>query len=1045
MTTPEERPGARQVNELITRLRGADWDPTAERLADALWLARWIEPGDGPAAGASRGSPIAGADELPSGLPPADASAGARDTSGDSVREGDRERDRDRLRGTPVERTAPVSLYASVRHDGSPDGAFPVRAPAVGTLPGLLELQRALRPLIGYRPQLPPAQGSLDEDASADLSARSATVRPAFRAAERRGTEVQLLMDASATTSVWQLTLDSLRQTCEQLGAFRDVQVRYLHRGGDGTPLIGTGPDPEATRLRSAGQYRDTTGRRLTLVVSDCVGPLWQDGGAQRLLHRWLDGGSPLAVVQPLPPRLWPRTALPAEPGLLVRRQGTGGRVGFEADGYRPGGGPDALPVPVLLPTPAALGSWAKLLGGDGGRTVRGAAAWVRAHHHAMPAPSTAGGSRDPREVLAAFRASASPGAIQLAVHLAAVPLVLPVIQLVQEAMLPDTGPMELAEVLLSGILERLPGIEGSPGPRYAFVPGVQELLLQSLDKGAAVLVLKHLAEYFQRRFGRSARNFPALAVARLTDDADPAESFGHAPEPGQPREAATDDLFAEVPAGVVRWYIPEAAEPDRLAEAERLLRRWWAQGDPRLLHRARTLAEAVVTGAGVALDSAADDPDEGTGPNGRYPGGAQEGELRGLPRARLALGQVLHAMAETGKARREPAYARELLHLAERQLTGRALDTRFELAAVQHDLWQAEGDTAYLRAAADTLRTMVHEAAEAGRPLPDGAEGKRRLWLGRLLLSLAGTGRAERFGAAKAVRELRAAVDLLATTEEDGRQLCAALLDLSGALRRAGASSAERLANLDRAEAAAGDNDSLRLRCARARARVRRDSGDWVAADYGYAVAEEFTGRDSPERCELLAEWGEMLLEGADQATRAEGVLREALTGAPADRRLVARLHLLLGRALVGRHAAERFLPDLYEGCHELEQAGRHGPDPALRAEAWLALGRALRSFPAGHAPPARAADVLERALTEAVEARGTAPAAAGVARALHARGELRQSEDGGREAALADFRAAGAEWLRLASRFADGAEPVPWAEVQQTRERIAALEAAG
>jgi len=1040
-----EGPDAARVVELVRRLRAAGWDPSPEQVAEALWLAAWIEPEPPGAATAFTGR-LAAPDELPASAASAPPDSEQRNGSGtDAEWARSRDRSEDRLR------TAPVSLYAPDRHAGASGTGFPVRAPAVGTLPGLLGLQRALRPLVGYDPRLPADDGPLDEPASAELSARSAVVRPAFGPAERRGTELQLLMDASATTSVWQLTLDSLRQTCEQLGAFRDVQVHYLHRGADGVPLVGTGPERRSTRLRPPDQYRDTTGRRLTLVVSDCVGPLWQSGGAQRLLHRWVSGGAPVAVVQPLPPRLWPRTALPAEPGRLACEQGARGRITFEPDdgafGVAYGSpGPDAVPVPVLLPTPAALGSWARLLGGQGGHAVRGAAAWVRARHHAMPAPSTAGGSRDPRELLGAFRASASAGALRLAVHLAAVPLVLPVIQLVQEAMLPDTGPMELAEVLLSGLLERLPGIEGQPGPRYTFAPGVRELLLQSLDQGAATLVLKHLAEYFERRFGKSTRNFPALAVARLSGRTPESEPSAAPPEPGHRQQPLADDLFAEVPAGVVRWYLPESVEQDRLAEAERLLRRWWAQGDPQLLHRARTLAETAVTAAGGALDSALDDPEPeppglaAPADEARAGVGAEE-EFEGLPRARLVLGKVLHALAETGRARREPAYARGVLHAAEQQLTGRALDTRFELAAVQHDLWQAEGDTGYLRAAADTLRTMVHEATEAGRPLSARAEGKRRLWLGRILLALAGTGGAERSEAAKAVRELRVAVELLDGAGEDDRQLCAARLDLSSALRRAGADTEERLANLDRADAVAGENELLRLRCARARARVLRDAGDWAAADRAYAAAEARAGRDSPERGELLIEWGAMLLDGGADMTRAESVLREALTGAPATGALAARIQLLLGRALVERHHREHFLPDLYEGCHLLEQAARQAPEAELRAEGWLLIARARREFPPGHVPPGRAEEALDRSLAEAREARGSAVASPAVARALHARGVLRQTQ-GRTNAALADYRAAGAEWLRLTS---EPSEQVPWDEVRETRRRIAALEAVG
>ncbi|MEV4443770.1 SAV_2336 N-terminal domain-related protein, partial [Streptomyces sp. NPDC049577] len=492
-----------------------------------------------------------------------------------------------------AERSGPVALYADGGGGtGGPAESFPIRVPMAASLPGLLGLQRALRPLRGYRPLAAPAPGPLDEDATADRAARSDVLLPVRRPAEGRAASIQLLMDTAPSMAVWERMLEELRQTCAQLGVFSDVQVRYLHRGDDGTPLIGTTAAPGSARHhrpRPADQFRDPTGRRLTLVISDCVGPLWQEGRAQRLLHHW-SRTSPLALVQPLPPRLWPRTALPAGAGLLVRDPATGGRLHFEPEGYGPPPDPGALPVPVLLPTRGALGAWARLLSGPGRTTVHGAAGWVRPDHPPRPAPTPDGpAGRSADELLRVFRSGASPGALRLAVHLAAVPLTLPVMQVVQRAMLPDTGPMELAEVLLSGLLWQLPApadATGETGRRYEFADGVREMLLASLDRGAAALVLKHCSDYVERHFGKGARNFSALAAAQLAGDAPAVPPF--------PEEATSPEpeLFAEVPARVVRWYQPVPPEDGGpVGEAERLLRLWHVQADPTLLHRARTLA----------------------------------------------------------------------------------------------------------------------------------------------------------------------------------------------------------------------------------------------------------------------------------------------------------------------------------------------------------------------------------------------------------------------------------------------------------------------
>ncbi|MFI9719259.1 SAV_2336 N-terminal domain-related protein [Streptomyces sp. NPDC052396] len=992
MTAPPEP----RLHQLIARLRAAALDLTAEQIADAVWLARWMtareEPrcpaGPGPAAAGPASGPRQ--PELATGAPPAPSAAPAAPAA-----------------TRRAERTAPVSLYAEGRAEAParprerPE-VFPVRVPAAGALPGLLGLQRSLRPLRGYRSLAAPLPGPLDEQATADRGARTGVLQPVYRPGARQAAGMQLLMDTSSSMVVWERMLEELQQTCAQLGVFRDVQVRYLHRGPDGTPLIGTTAAPRGEPelgLRPADQFRDPTGRRLTLVISDCVGPLWRQGRAQRLLHHW-SRTSPVAIVQPLPPRLWSRTALSAQPGLLVRDPLAGGRLGFEPDGFRRPARPGALPVPVLLPVREALGAWARLLSGPGRSQVRGAAAWLLPGHPALPEPAEDGDGRGADERLRSFRAGASSGALRLAVHLAAVPLTLPVMQLVQRAMLPDTGPMELAEVLLSGLLWRLPdhGEQQGTGPWYEFADGVRELLLQSLEQGEAALVLKHCSDYVERQFGKSARNFSALAVAQLTGEAAAGGESG-TPEP---------ELFARVPARVVRWYRRVPAETGPLAEAEALLALWHAQGDPELLHRARGLAEPAL---GQDVDAV---------------------------RAHLVLGKVLRALAGTEDIRREPAARRETLQraaavLAEAHRRTEAgsrwhTEAGLELAAVRHAAWQTDGE-----------EEQLHEAERVLRALPPGS--RRHLRLGRVLLDLARTGPEPPARATEAAAELRAGCALLDAEDAPAVRRCAARLDLARALRLAGAPAPEVLAALAQAESAAVD-DPQRLHCRTESARTHAARRDWPPADAAYQAAVSLTGRDDPRRSELLAEWGELLLGRAEHGddetvSRAEAVLREAFAVVPGRSPLRSGLQLLLGRALVLRAARLGYLPDLYESCHLLEQAARRAPDGAVRAEAWLALGTArlaLREHTAA-VPLADAAAAFAAAAEEAGR-QSAEPGSVTAARAWHRYGQALERMGLHRQA-LAAYRDAARQWRDLTARLAE----VPWDEVQETRESVARL----
>ncbi|WP_351232577.1 SAV_2336 N-terminal domain-related protein [Streptomyces sp. NPDC002133] len=504
----------------VARLRELGLDPDAEQLCDALWLAQWTrrpeqdpEPGPGPTTHAPpdrdtgpRPDPLPAATEpQPAGAP---ASPGPGPTGDDR-----------RITLYPVPpRNGPKAVAG---RPGS--AALPLGVPAAPSLPAPLELQRALRPLQRYRPAAAPLRRTLDETETAELSARAGgLIIPVFRGVRRADALLQFVMDASSSMRVWNRLFIELQQIFGQLGAFRDVRVRYLHEGPDGLPVVSRSLDPAAAPLHSADRLSDPTGRRVTVLLSDCAGPLWRSGRAHRLLHQ-LARQAPAAVVQPLPQRMWNRTRLPVTHGVLSRGEGVAGaavlRVGAEAGGAAP---PrkrrGELPIPVLPPVAPALGAWATLLSGTGAGRVSGAVGWVRTDHEALPAPG-AGRRLSSLQLVSNFRSAASPAAGQLAVYLAAAPLHLPVMQLVQRTMLPDSGPSELAEVLLSGLLTRAGDGGGrDDGQWYAFVPGVQEALLGPLGRDEALLVLKHCSEYVEQRFGKGGPNFPALALAQLDD-----------------------------------------------------------------------------------------------------------------------------------------------------------------------------------------------------------------------------------------------------------------------------------------------------------------------------------------------------------------------------------------------------------------------------------------------------------------------------------------------------------------------------------------------
>ncbi|WP_229866750.1 SAV_2336 N-terminal domain-related protein [Streptomyces gelaticus] len=919
----------------VARLREAGLDPDVEQLRDALWLARWARHPDAPPDEEARGSapPVRLPPERGDGRRPAGPEPAAVRPAPGAPREEPLPRadpgDADRITLYPVPRTgARPGAGPGVARTGR-TAALTFGVPAAPALPAPLELQRALRPLQRYHPASPPLRSILDETATAELSARAGgLIMPVFRGVSRGEAVLQCVMDASSSMRVWDRMFGELQQIFAQLGAFRDVQMRYLHQGPDGAAAVSRSLDPAAAPLHSADRLSDPTGRRVTVLVSDCAGPLWHSGRAHRLLHH-LAAQAPAAVLQPLPQRMWNRTRLPVTHGSLSRGDGPGGAAVLkvvEQPGTGPAVHPGALAVPVLPPVEGALAAWAKLLSGTGSGQISGAVGWVRADHPAAAAQRPGGGLSS-LQLVSRFRATASPAAGQLAVYLAAAPLHLPVMQLVQRTMLPHSGPSELAEVLLSGLLSRSGGENGGryDGQWYEFAPGVREALLGPLSRDEALLVLKHCSQYIEQRFGKGGPNFPALAFAQLGEGryaerpvalgADPMESGAPDEEIEEGAENGEGDAgasrvphpFAEVAVRVLERFMPL---PEQFVTTTgRGGRRNTVQTRNAAVESARALVRQFESDSmvqylidAVQLLRGAIEREERPGAD---PGLWAEysrcvlrlWEVQGdaellreaehaaeqaaahptAVRERAVLAKVLHAAADDRRRRGDRRGALELLRRADREYTAacsaaglepaEALRLTLERVRALEAQWRLDGDTALLQAACGMLEAFADV-------WPDQENRPTTLPLahGRTLLKLAGATtdtEQSRVYAGQAARSLRTAFEQGGGRHTLGTEV-RILLDLVDALLGSGQEPDEAATLIQQALATVREQRlraSLQIRAGRvgvARYEHTGEPDELVDAADWFARAARGVPRDSRAHADLLAEWGGTLLRRA-------------------------------------------------------------------------------------------------------------------------------------------------------------------------------------
>ncbi|MFG2415023.1 SAV_2336 N-terminal domain-related protein [Streptomyces goshikiensis] len=594
------------LEHLIRGLRGIEADFDAVALADALWLC------------AAMGSPDTSADERRPSGPPGPPAAGTPPQ--EAV--------------TPEEPGPAVDPYPAEEDLGTYDTpGGPGDLPAVvgrvrrGTaLPGAPALARALRPL---RQPFPRGRElGLDIEETIALSARTGQVTPVLAPLPERWFQLDLVVDGSPSMQVWRELADDLHALLQRIGAFRTVRRWRLRTDPDGPPALydaaGTAVPPE--------RLRDPHGRRLVLVLSDCVADGWHAPEIWEALRDWVRSTATV-LLNPLPPTLWPHTGL--DGALVTLRAGERGARSAEL----PFDPPEGLRILLAAAYPEALGTW--LACPVAGLSAADADAWAgtlmaaggagcegvlippggRFSDLEDEAPDPLAPDQEPEAaaspelLLEAFRRVSSPAARRLAALCSPqTELSLPVLRAVQAAMEPDSGTGAVAELVVSDLFEHVPGTETGE-LRLRFRPGVREALRTSLSAEDAWQVYFALSRFVEAeavqgpglpvavaaegapdRIPNGLRPFAAAseAVLRLLG-VEPAGT----PAPAEPVGADVVQAPASSPsAGLWLRLSPSGASPDEYAMETRtlpglrLVNSRHVVGDPRVLRDAiaRTL-----------------------------------------------------------------------------------------------------------------------------------------------------------------------------------------------------------------------------------------------------------------------------------------------------------------------------------------------------------------------------------------------------------------------------------------------------------------------
>ena len=486
------REDAEPLVELITRFKRAkiDWD--GENIADLLWLAKYVDASPSKESKTTETDPKSQKTRVK--FPPITAPPPREPSSAEPAI--------NLYRDDPQE-----SEETQQNEKETTSSGIPFKTPTAPALRQTLEIGRSLRPLMRKVDSY--SQTELDETATAEQTAEHRFCTTVMRPVRERWLEVALVVEQTPSTFIWEDTIREFRQLLEQQGAFRSIKTWYLQSSGSkGLSLFAQKPSDQTNpSARSYKELIDTAGRRLILLVSDCISPAWWQGQIQEdCLQLWAQNGL-VAVVQLLPGKLWGRTALSKGLGVKFEAMNPGMvnqyLIPREIPIWEDPQSTAGLKLPVITLLPTSLQQWSRMVAGFGDSWATGI--WFDQGWPKQPTPKSS--SLTAEQLVKRFNTTASDTARHLAELISTVPVNLPIIYLIQATMLPESTPLHLAEIVMSGLIRR------TDEDQYDFADGVRERLIDLVSVSEAEEVLDRVSQYIGERVGKAIYTFTALLM----------------------------------------------------------------------------------------------------------------------------------------------------------------------------------------------------------------------------------------------------------------------------------------------------------------------------------------------------------------------------------------------------------------------------------------------------------------------------------------------------------------------------------------------------
>lgn len=386
-------------------------------------------------------------------------------------------------------------------------GAQPVKIPIGGTLAHKLEIARALRPLNKKIPSRTNVDININKTIQLITENNGKLGHLIQEPIDDEWLDLIFVIDSSPSMKIWKKTINEFEHLLRHQIKFRHSYIWNLQLS-EKTKNLEFYAGKDLYRKASPNAIIDSNRQRLILIISDCVAPFWQDGQILDFIEKWANHHI-VSIIQMLPQHLWKKTGL--RHGIPVylwakyfdqitanfqkKRRNQINSSSLELP-------ENSINIPVTTLEPSQLSAWAKAISGipeafSQGYIFSKELIKTKNIHESRKFSLT------PEKRVLNFQKTASPLAQELASLLASTVLSLPIIYLIQNAMLPKSNQTHLAEFILSGLVKLKTSDEDSWATiHFEFHEGVREILLEQSLISDSLNVIQTISEYIQRNLG---------------------------------------------------------------------------------------------------------------------------------------------------------------------------------------------------------------------------------------------------------------------------------------------------------------------------------------------------------------------------------------------------------------------------------------------------------------------------------------------------------------------------------------------------------------